>query len=253
MGKVQVICHAAAFLSGNLGTLKKLQKLKEQNRQQEKYAILNPLVDSLCEKGQKWTGIHPQIEGLEKIPDQTVVFVANHQSGILDALMMLCLVRGHRPCGFLMKESLEKIPLVSSWAQMIDCVFVDRENPREAVKALHTASEQLEQGISMVIFPEGTRTKNYPVLGEFKNGAFKIAQKNKVPLVPVVIYDSGVRMEANDGKLTPGTVHMKVLDPVYTDSMDRKEYKNLAETIHDRIEQEMIAYYGNIYTQKQNP
>ena len=248
MGKLSIIANAAWFLSSRLPALKKLEKLKSEGRQQEKYQMLNPMVNELCEKGLKWTNLTLEIEGQENIPDETVVFVANHQSGILDALVMLCLVKDHRPCGFLMKESLGKIPLVSGWTKMIDCVFVDRENPRDAVRALNEASDQLKNGISMVIFPEGTRTKSYPVLSPFKHGAFKIAQKNKTPIVPVVIYDTGVHMEsAPDGKWNGGTVHMKVLPPVHTESMSRSEYKTLADTLHDRIEQELIAFHGAAY------
>lgn len=250
MGKIAVIAKAGAFLIKNQGKLNKMKKLKEEGKNSERYEILYPLVDELCSKGLKWTDIKLEIEGAENIPDETVVFVANHQSGIFDALIMLNLVKNHRPCGFLMKKSLEKVPLIGEWVRMLDCVFIDRENPREAVKALNSASENLKNGISMVIFPEGTRTRNYPVTGEFKNGAFKIAQKNKTPIVPVVIYDSGIRMEAADGKLTGGTIHMKVLPAVITETMDRQEYKNIAEKLHGLIEKEMIDFYGEEYTSK---
>ncbi len=248
MSKLSLVANAAWFLSSHLPALKKLEKLKAAGRQEEKYQILNPMVDRLCDEGLRWTGLSLEIEGRENIPAETVVFVANHQSGILDALVMLNLVKEHRPCGFIMKESLGKIPLVRGWTKMIDCVFVDRENPRDAVRALNEASDQLAQGISMVIFPEGTRTRRWPVMGEFKNGAFKIAQKNRTPIVPVVIYDTGIHMEsAPDGKLHGGTVHMKVLPPVHTSTMDRKEYKNLASLLHEQIEGEMKARFGEKY------
>lgn len=252
MSKLSILANAAWFLSSRLPALKKLEKLKEAGKQEEKYQLLNPMVDELCDEGLRWTKLSLEIEGRENIPDETVVFVANHQSGILDALVMLNLVKGHRPCGFIMKESLGKIPLVRGWTKMIDCVFVDRSNPRDAVRSLNEASDQLAKGISMVIFPEGTRTRQYPVMGEFKNGAFKIAQKNRTPIVPVVIYDTGIHMESSpDGKWRGGTVHMKVLPPVHTATMDRKEYKNLASVLHDQIEAEMMAFYGDQYKKEE--
>lgn len=252
MGKISVISKAAVFLLKNQGKLNKMIKFKQEGNDDDRYKILYPLVDELCEKGLKWTDVKLEITGAENIPNETVVFVANHQSGIFDALIMLNLVKDRRPCGFLMKQSLKKVPLIGSWVEMLDCVFVDRENPREAVKALNAASDNLKKGISMVIFPEGTRTKIYPVLSEFKNGAFKIAQKNKTPIVPVVIFDSGARMEAADGKLTGGTIHMKVLPPVITETMDRQEYKNIAEILHGKIESEMKAFYGDRYVNTEN-
>lgn len=243
MGKISVFGRIGLYLTTHVGQMKKMEKLVKEGRVEEKNKILAQLEDELCEKTCRWAGVTIAVEGEENLPDETAVFVANHQS-FFDALVMLKLTAACRPCGFVMKKEFEKIPLVKSWCSLLDCVFIDRDNPREGVKGLTQASDNLKNGISMVVFPEGTRTKNYPVMGEFKNGAFKIAQKNKNPIVPIVIFDAGARNEAA-GKMTGGTIHVRILPPLHTNTMDRSEYKTIAQTVHDKIEAEMREFHAN--------
>ncbi|MBQ6018824.1 MAG: 1-acyl-sn-glycerol-3-phosphate acyltransferase [Clostridia bacterium] len=241
MGKLAFFGSVGGVILSNLGLLKKAEKLEAQGKLDERDALMNGFADRICGKLLHSAKIDLKIEGTENIPAGTCVFVANHQS-ILDALVMLELVKNNRPCGFIMKKEHEKIPLVRPWCTQLGCVFVDRENPREGVRALKTAEENLARGVSMVIFPEGTRTKDYPQLGAFKNGAFKVAQSGKYPIVPVVLYDAGERLEAA-GKLTGGTIHMKVLPPITLTGTDRKEYKRCAAELEETFRAEIEAYF----------
>lgn len=123
-----------------------------------------------------------EVTGREHVnPKQSYVFVANHQS-FLDVFA----VYGWLPNNFkwLMKKELRKIPFVGTACAVAGHIFVDRSNPRAAMESLKYIKAQLHDGISTVIFPEGTRTKNGK-MGRFKQGAFKIAMDMELPVVPI--------------------------------------------------------------------
>jgi 1-acyl-sn-glycerol-3-phosphate acyltransferase len=116
-------------------------------------------------------------------------------------------------------------------------VFIDRQNPREAVNAINQAAENIKAGYSMGIFPEGTRTRDASV-GEFKNGAFKIAQKTGCPIVPIAISGS-YKLWEDPGKIIPGTIKAHILEPIYTENLDRKAIKELSAVVRQQIVDEL--------------
>lgn len=123
-----------------------------------------------------------KVTGRENVdPNQSYVFVANHQS-FLDVFA----VYGWLPNNFkwLMKKELRKIPFVGTACAVAGHIFVDRSNPRAAMESLTYIKAQLHDGISTVIFPEGTRTRTGE-MGRFKQGAFKIAMDMDLPIVPI--------------------------------------------------------------------
>lgn len=123
-----------------------------------------------------------KVTGCENVDsNQSYVFVANHQS-FLDVFA----VYGWLPNNFkwLMKKELRKIPFVGTACAVAGHIFVDRSNPRAAMESLTYIKTQLHDGISTVIFPEGTRTRTGE-MGRFKQGAFKIAMDMNLPVVPI--------------------------------------------------------------------
>lgn len=114
-------------------------------------------------------------------PKQSYVFVANHQS-FLDVFA----VYGWLPNNFkwLMKKEIRKVPFVGTACAVAGHIFVDRSNPRAALQSMDHIKKELVDGISTVIFPEGTRTKTGE-MGRFKQGAFKIAMDMGLPVVPL--------------------------------------------------------------------
>lgn len=125
-----------------------------------------------------------KVTGRENVDSQqSYVFVANHQS-FLDVFA----VYGWLPNNFkwLMKKELRKIPFVGTACAVAGHIFVDRSNPRAAMESLTYIKAQLHDGISTVIFPEGTRTKTGE-MGRFKAGAFKIAMDMGLPVVPITL------------------------------------------------------------------
>lgn len=123
-----------------------------------------------------------KVTGKENVnPKQSYVFVANHQS-FLDVFA----VYGWLPNNFkwLMKKEIRRVPFVGTACAVAGHIFVDRTNPRAALQSVELIKKELVDGISTVIFPEGTRTKTGE-LGRFKQGAFKIAMDMQLPVVPV--------------------------------------------------------------------
>ena len=125
-----------------------------------------------------------KVTGRENVdPKQSYVFVANHQS-FLDVFA----VYGWLPNNFkwLMKKEIRRVPFVGTACAVAGHIFVDRSNPRVALQSMEKVKKELVDGISTVIFPEGTRTKTGEI-GRFKQGAFKIAMDMELPVVPITL------------------------------------------------------------------
>ncbi|MHB8124846.1 MAG: lysophospholipid acyltransferase family protein [Desulfitobacteriaceae bacterium] len=158
------------------------------------------------------TGSKVEVEGAEFVPLQgPVLFVANHQ-GNFDIPLMLGFVPGSK--GFIAKIELEKFPIISTWMRKMHCVFLDRGNMRKSLLTMREATNILKEGHSLVVFPEGTRGKGKP-MREFKRGSLGIAEKAKVPIIPVTIIDSYKIMEGNAGlKIKPAKVKIHISKPI---------------------------------------
>lgn len=152
-----------------------------------------------------------KINGLEKLnPNHSYVIVLNHQS-IFDVFV----IYGWLPMIFkwMIKAEIRKIPFVGQACSSAGHIFIDRKNPLSAKRSLKTAKNQLRNGVSVVIFPEGTRTKT-GAMGKFKKGAFMIATDLQLPVVPITLRGSYDRMKRNSFIITPGTIEMIIHSPV---------------------------------------
>jgi len=141
------------------------------------------------------------------------IFVFNHQSRA-DVLIMAKLVR--RDFSGVAKREMRDVPVVGKLLEMAGVVFVDRKNVKDAIKAMEPLVRAIRRdGRSVCIAPEGTRTLT-PALGPFKKGAFHLAIQAGVPIVPVVIHNSGDVQPKTEFAMRPATVHVDVLPPVDT-------------------------------------
>lgn len=184
---------------------------------------LNPLMKS--------AGVQFIVKGKENIPeDEAVIYVPNHQ-GLFD--MPALILNTPTPCGFIAKIELKKVPIVRTWMWLLDCVFIDRQNKREARVAIKESIELINKGRSMVIFPEGTRSRDGVPL-PFKSGVMMIAKETKAKIVPVVLEGIIDRFEGT-GNITPGTVTVTFLPAIETENLSRDEMKALPEQIRGKI------------------
>ena len=151
-----------------------------------------------------------RVEGMENLPSGGAVLVANHQSAV-DIPMLLSAFP--RPVRFLAKRELGEIPLLGKAMTAAGNLFIDREDPRDAVRMLREAGARLHDGGLVVVFPEGTRSGDGSI-GEFRPGAFYLAQKSGAPVVPVYI-DGGYRAIPKGGILVrPAELLVRVLPPL---------------------------------------
>ena len=155
--------------------------------------------------------VRVKITGLEYLkPKQSYIFVLNHQS-IFDIFV----VYGWLPYIFkwLMKIELRKIPLVGIACESAGHIFINRRNPITTKHSIEKAEMQLKNGVSLVVFPEGTRTYTGE-MGKFKRGAFQIASDLSLPIVPVTLRGSFERLHRNTIDVTPGTIEMQIHQPI---------------------------------------
>lgn len=169
--------------------------------------------------------------GEEKLPEGNVLYVGNHQS-YYDIPMLL----GHLPKykAFVAKIELAKAPLLSLWMKTMGCLFLDRGNMKQSLKVILHGIEQLKSGETLVIFPEGTRSKSYK-MADFKKGSLKLGIKANVPIVPFTIDGSFKMFEGPGNKITKDTVNIIIHDPIYPADLSKEEQGNLSKTVHDII------------------
>ncbi len=184
----------------------------------------------------KIAGVTYEVSGRENIPEgEAVLFTPNHQ-GNFDIML---LIHALGEISLVAKIELAKVPFVSNWMRLIDCVFLDRGNPREAIKTFGQAEAVIKNGKSVVIFPEGTRSKGGPVQ-EFKDGAFKIAQKSHAPIVPIVIDGSYKALEEHGIWIRPCHVKLKILPPINMEDLETEERKHIGALVQKEIEKHLM-------------
>jgi len=157
--------------------------------------------------------IKVRIRGLSNIDlSRSYIFMLNHQS-FYDIPVIL----GHLPVQFrwLAKHELFKIPLFGIAMRRAGYISINRTNRRSAFKSLKKAAHIIRSGVSVVIFPEGTRSPDGRIL-PFKKGGFVLAIQSRVPIVPVIIQGTSAIMTKKRKKIIPGEVLIEVRAPILT-------------------------------------
>lgn len=190
----------------------------------------------------KVAGVHITVKGIENIPkDQSVLYVGNHRS-YFDILVGYTTVP--TPLGFMAKKEMERIPLLSKWMKNVNCLFLDRENIREGLKAILEGVSKVKSGVSIWIFPEGTRndSDNYLELMPFKEGSLKIAEKTGCPVVPVAITGTAEVYEDHFPRITSSHVTIEFGKPFIIKGLEPEKKKfvgaHTRELIHDMLVEE---------------
>ena len=169
-----------------------------------------------------------EVEGLDNLPEEgPVVIVGNHQ-GYADIAAYFAAFRKFQ-FAFVAKKELSKIPLYGVWMGRIRSVFIERNDPRASLEAIKAGADLIEKGFSLVIYPEGTRSKG-PIPGPFMKGSLKLATKPGVPIIPVSMHGT-YKMYEQTGVLSPAKIRIIVHEPIETKGMSRKEEKGLNETV----------------------
>lgn len=194
-----------------LPTFPEALRLEKEGRQKELQALLTKLGHGWGRMLVEATGSAVTVVGADKVPqDQAVVIVSNHQ-GNFDIPVLL----GYFPkaAAYIAKEEVRKYPILGKWNELYGTVFIKRNNPREALRAIQEGVERLKAGYSLVIFPEGTRSQDGHVL-PFKPGALKLAQKSGTMIIPVTLINTRSIMVKNSLRIRRADIRMIIGDPI---------------------------------------
>ncbi len=178
------------------------------------------------------------VKGREHIPtDEAVLFVGNHQS-FFDVIIGYPLMR--RRTGYIAKKSIAKVPLLNWNMRFIGCLFLDREDPRQAMGVIKEEIQKIKDGTSIFVFPEGTRNRgNEENLAPFHKGSFKPAQRTGCKIVPVSFNNTAAVFEQHLPFVKAKTVVVEFGEPVQYTDLTKDEQKFIDVYFHDKI-QEMV-------------
>jgi 1-acyl-sn-glycerol-3-phosphate acyltransferase len=155
-------------------------------------------------------GARVTLHGAEHIPPGPVVFMSNHQSGFDIPTLLATLPR--ETC-WIVKKELFDIPVFGAAMKHGGYIPLDRRDAHQALKSMEKAAETIRSGKSVVIFPEGTRSKDFRLL-PFKRGGFMLALRAGVPVVPVTINGSGKVTPAGTLRLYGGRISVTLHPPI---------------------------------------
>ena len=178
------------------------------------------------------SGIKKKVIGVERVPkDRSVLFIINHR-GFFDVIWAFYTVPVLS--GFVSKKEIAKVPGLRLWMRLIRCVFLDRENPREGIKAILKGIENIKNGTSMFISPEGTRNSGEGLL-EFKPGSLKMAEKAGCPIVPVAITNANKVFEDHLPWIKPAEMTIEYGEPIYIQELSKEARAKLLEHCREKV------------------
>ncbi len=216
--------------------LVKVKKLHKNGKTQEMEQLTFKVARNWARKLVKLTGSTIEVRGQENLPEKgPFVIVSNHQ-GNFDIPILI----GYLECpiGFISKVEVKKLPIIRDWMTYMNCVFLDRKNPRQAVKVINQGAENVKNGTPIVIFPEGTRSKGLK-MNEFKAGSFKLAEKASATIVPVAIKGSYQIMEQNGNRMKPAHVKVTILPNITAAKYQKHDLNRLAKQVQETIFNEL--------------
>ncbi|MBQ2058150.1 MAG: 1-acyl-sn-glycerol-3-phosphate acyltransferase [Firmicutes bacterium] len=182
---------------------------------------------------EKLMGAELDLRGEENIPEGAALFVGNHQ-GFYD-FFIACSHLGSLK-SIVAKIEVSKIPIIAQYMKQMHCIFMDRKDIRQSLACINQAQARLEAGQSIVIFPEGTRSKG-PVMNEFKPGALRAAIKAGTPIVPYAI-DGSYKLYDQTRRVTKGKVKLSILPPVDPKALGMK-HAELSQYVQSLIQAEL--------------
>lgn len=220
----------------SIPSLMRAKALDRKGKLEERNRLAFKVVGKMSRNLIKLSGSQVKVIGEENIPnDEAVLFISNHQSNF-DIPLLLGFI--DKPKAFIAKVELAKIPILSRWMKAMGCIFIDRGNVRQSLRAINEGANLLKAGHSLVIFPEGTRSKDGQ-LGEFKHGSFKLATKSNAPIIPVTIKGANKIMPKGKLAIRPSNVEVIISKPIYIDEEIKKDSRALVDKVKNIIKENL--------------
>lgn len=187
------------------------------------------------------SGTRVIVKGEENVPkDTAVLYMGNHRS-YYD--IILTYVRVPRPTGYVAKLEMLRYPLLNVWMHFLHCLFLDRNDLKKGLKTILKGVEKVKSGISICIFPEGTRNGTDQDFLPFHEGSFKIAEKAGAPIVPITMSGTNGIFEDHLPRIKKQTVIIEYGKPIHIQELDRETRKNLSGYVQKIMAE---AYHRNL-------
>jgi 1-acyl-sn-glycerol-3-phosphate acyltransferase len=184
------------------------------------------------------TGVEVKLVGAENVPAEPSIITPNHASHF-DIAALLGYLPGHNR--FAAKKELFREPVLGTVMRTLGMIPIDREDPAQSVATLNKMATRGEEAFSLIMFPEGTRSRDGH-MGAFKNGAFTLALQLGRPIVPIAIHGTSSIMPAGQYlSILPGTVVLEVLEPIPTVGRSVDDRIELRDLVRERIADRLAA------------
>lgn len=199
----------------------------------EKYTIEEryDIIKNVCNKVNKYAHVEITCTGKENIPKENGFLITPNHQGLFDVLLFADTF--DKPSSVVMRKDLENVPLLKQVIKALDGKVIDRDDARQGMVVIKEMAEEISKGRNFLIFPEGTRSKNGNVPGDFKGGSFKAAVKAKAPILPVALIDSFKPFDIKDtGKVS---VQIHYLEPICYEEYKDMKTMEIASLVKSRI------------------
>ena len=191
------------------------------------------------------SGVRVNVIGEENVPtDEPVLYICNHRS-FYDVIITY--IRCPRPTGYIAKMSIKKVPILRTYMERLHCLFIDRDDLKQSLKVILAAISEVKNGVSICIFPEGTRNKDFAhpeSMGEFKEGSFKIATKTGCKIIPMALIGTDQILEAHFPWVKPNRVTLVYGTPIDPKSLSKEDQKHIGAYVQNVIQQMLNEQLG---------
>lgn len=214
----------------------KMGKQKERYSLQERYDYIRKMVKKINVGGR----VDVRGYGAENLPKEDgFILFPNHQ-GLFDMLAIIDTCP--KPMSVVIKKEAENWVLVKQVLAALDGISMDRSDIKASLKVINQMSERVKLGGNFVIFPEGTRSRDENNILDFKAGTFKSAVNARCPIVPVALINSFKPFDISSIKKEQVQVHY--LDPIYPEQYMGLKTKEIADIVHNRIQEKINSNLG---------
>lgn len=173
-----------------------------------------------------------KVTGLENLPEKDGFMLYGNHQGMFDVVAIAG--TWERPLAAVLKKELENVPLLKQIRLCTKSFCMDREDVRQSLEVIQNVTREVQNGRNYLIFPEGTRSKNGNVMGEFHGGSFRCAVKAKCPIVPVALIDSYKVLDQKGS--APVSVQLHYLKPIAYEEFAGMKATEVAAMVKQRIQ-----------------